>query len=173
MKLRLPLLLPVAVSLLVLGALAAACDGDDGLTLEEYFQKVEALDEELDERAEALALEFPEEFASEEEEVSAIQGFFAAAVPILAEFVDAIDDLDPPAEIEDAHEEVVDSGRDFVTEAEELTNELADVGSSSELSLEVFDDPEYEAASDRFLQACFALQDIADANGIDVDLTCR
>ncbi len=170
MKLHVRLLLPIGVSLLVLGNIAAACDGDDGLTLEEYFQQVEALDEELDERAEAL--EFPEEFASEEVQVLAFQDFYAAVVPILAEFVDAIDDLGPPAEIEDAHEEVVDSGRDFVTKAEELTNELADVGSSSELE-EVFDDPEYEAASDRFLQACFALQDIADAKGIDVDLTCR
>ncbi len=153
-------------------ALVAACGGGGGqeLTLEEYFEQVEALDEELDERAEAL--EFTEEFASEEEDALAFQDYFAAVIPILAEFVDAIDDLGPPAEIEDAHEEVVDSGRDFVADAEELTNELADVGSSSELE-EVFDDPEYEAASDRFLQACFALQDIADANGIDVELTCR
>lgn len=170
MKLRLRLLLSIGVSALVLGTLAAACDGDDGLTLEEYFQQVEALDDELDERFEALELR--EEVASQEEQVLLFQDFFAAVIPILAEFVDAIDDLDPPAEVEDAHEEVVDSGREFVADAEELTNELADVGSSSELE-EVFDDPEYEAASDRFLQACFALQDIADANGIDVVLTCR
>ena len=169
MKLSLRLLLPIGVLLLVLGTLAAACGGD-GLTLEEYFQQLEALDQDAEAGIEAL--ELPEEFASEEEQVAAFQDFFAASVPIIAEFVDAIDDLEPPAEIEDAHEEAVDSGRDFVTEAEELTNELADVGSSSEL-VEVFDAPEYEAASDRFDQACFALQDIADANGIDVDLTCE
>ena len=164
--------LSLTVLLLAVGTLAGACDGDDGLTLEEYFQQVETLDEELDERVEAL--EFTEEFASEEEDTLAFQGYFAAGVPILAEFVDALDDLDPPAEIEDAHEEVVDSGRDFVTEYEELVNELlADAGPSSALSLRAFDNPEYEAASDRFLHACFALQDIADANGIEVDLTCR
>ena len=169
MKLRLSAIFLIAAALL---ALVAACGGGGGeeLTLVEYFQQVETLDDELDERFEALELR--EEFASQEEQVLAFQDFFAAVIPILAEFVDAIDDLDPPAEVEDAHEEVVDSGREFVADAEELTNELADVGSSSELE-EVFDDPEYEAASDRFLQACFALQDIADANGIDVVLTCR
>ncbi len=170
MKLHLRLLLPIGVLLVALGTIAAACDDDDGLTLEEYFQQVEALDEELDERVEAL--DFPEEFASEEEDALAFKDFFAAVVPILAELVDAIDDLDPPAEVEDAHNETVDSGREFVADADELTNELADVGSSSELE-ELFDDPEYVAASDRFDQACFALQDIADANGIDVELTCR
>ncbi len=166
MKLRLFALFLIAAALL---ALVAACDGDDGLTLEEYFQELETLDQDAEAGIEAL--EFPEEFASEAEQIEAFQDFFAAIIPILAEFVDAIDDLDPPAEVEDAHEEAVDSGREFVTDAEELTNELADVGSASELE-EVFDDPEYEAASDRFDQACFALQDIAEANGIDVDLTC-
>ena len=73
MKLRLRLLLSIGVSALVLGTLAAACDGDDGLTLEEYFQQVEALDDELDERFEALELR--EEFASQEEQVLAFQDF--------------------------------------------------------------------------------------------------
>ena len=157
-----------AVALLV--AAFAACDGDGGLTLEEYFQQLETLDQDAEAGIEALG--FPEEFASEEERVLAIQDFFAASVPIIANFVDAIDDLDPPTEAEDAHNEAVDAGRDFVIEAEDLTNELADVESSSELE-EVFDAPEYDAASDRFDQACFDLQDIADANSIDVDLTCE
>ena len=160
----------VAALALVIAVLAAACGGNGGLTLEEYLQQLETLDQEAEAGIEAL--EFPEEFASEEEQVLAFQDFFAAVVPIIADLVDAIDDLDPPAEAEDAHNEAVDAGRDFVTEAEDLTNELADVGSSSELE-EVFDAPEYDAASDRFDQACFDLQDIADANSIDVDLTCE
>ena len=170
MKPRLIVPLFIVALLLAVGATAVGCGGNGELTLEEYFQQVDTLDQDAEARIEAL--ELPEEFASEEEQVLAVQDFFAVSVPIIADFVDAIDDLDPPAEAEDAHNEAVDAGRDFVTEAEDLTNELADVGSSSELE-EVFDAPEYDAASDRFDQACFDLQDIADANSIDVDLTCE
>ena len=170
MKLHLSLLL--GAILLVLGTAAAACDGDGGLSLEEYFQQLEAVTADADAAGDLVFADFPEEFASEEEQVLAFQDFYAAFVPIIADFLDAIDDLDPPAEAEDAHNEAVDAGRDFVTDLEDLTNELADVGSSSELE-EVLDDPELDAASDRFDQARFALQDIADANSIEVDLTCQ
>ena len=44
--------------------------------------------------------------------------------------------------------------------------------STSDLE-ELLDAPELEAASDRFDQACFDLQDIADVNDIDVDGECQ
>ena len=44
MKPRLFVLLFIAVLLLVLGTIAAGCDGDDELTLEEYFAQVETLE---------------------------------------------------------------------------------------------------------------------------------
>lgn len=46
--------------LLVLGSIGMACGGDDRLTLEEYFERFEAIDAELDAKLEALFEAFPE-----------------------------------------------------------------------------------------------------------------
>ncbi len=173
MKLRLRLLLPIGVSLLVLGINAAGCDGDDELTLEEYFGQVEALDEEATAQTEALGFPEEQEFASEEEQIEAFREFFEGSVRIFTDLVDALDDIDPPAEVEGPHEEAVAAGTELVDTFQDLTDRMADVESTSELeALFEEDDPEVEAASDRFDNACFALEDIADANGIAFDLEC-
>ena len=172
MKPRLFVLLFIAVLLLALGTIAAACGDDDELTLEEYFQRVEGLSDEADERFEPLVEALDQEFESEADQVEATRAFFNADIPILRDFVDALDDLDPPTEVEDPHDEAVAGGAEMVEFLADFTDRFADVESTSELE-ELLDAPELEAASDRFDKACFALQDIADANGIVVDLECE
>ncbi len=161
----------LAVLLLTFGTIAAACD-DDGLTLEEYFREVEALSNGADERFEPLVEALNQEFDSEAEQIEATRDFFNADIPILRDFGDALDDFDPPAEVEDPHEEAVAGIAELVEFLQDFTDRFADVESTSDLE-ELLDAPELEAASDRFDQACFDLQDIADANSIDVDLTCE
>ncbi len=157
--------------LLALGTTAAACGGDD-LTLEEYFQRMETLDDAANERFEPLVEALDQEFESEADQVEATRAFFNADIPILRDFVDALDDLDPPTEVEDPHEEFVAAGRDQVDAFQDLTGRMTVVESISELE-ELLDDPELDAASDRFDKACFELQEIAADNGIAFDLGCE
>lgn len=165
----------IAALLLAVGAAGTACGGGNGdgeLTLEEYFLRFEGAQDEADERFEPLVEALNQEFDSEAEQIEATRDFINADIPILRDFVHAVDDLDPPAEVEDPHEEAVAGGAELVEFLQDFTDRFADVESTSELE-ELLDAPELEAASDRFDKACFALQDIADANGIDVDLECE
>jgi hypothetical protein len=166
-------LLPIGVSLLVLGIIAAGCDGDGELTLEEYFGQLEALKEETDAQTEALGVPEEQESDSEEEQIEAFRESFEGSVRIFTDFVDALDDIDPPAEVEGPHEESVAAGRELVDTFQDFIDGMADVESTSELDA-VFEEegPGFEAASDRFDNACFALEEIADANGIAFDLEC-
>ena len=158
--------------LLVLGTIAAACGDDGELSLEEYFQQVDQVGDDFDTRTEALEDAFPAAF----EEPAATRDLFNAGLPIFSDFVDAIDDIDPPAAVEDEHNEAVAAGQAFEERIEDLVNRLADVESASELEdlfTELEEDPEFTAAEERFEAACLSLQGIADANGIAVDLECE
>ena len=166
MKLRLFLRLSVAILLLTFGTVLAACGGDDDeLTLEEYFQRFQAIGDDADERLEALHKDGDNEFASEEEELQAYRDFVDAGAQIQRDFVDALDDIEPPPEVEDPHNQLVDA-------LPELLDLLQDLVAAVESVFELQEppDPELEAAQDRSDQACFELQDIADANGIDVHI---
>ena len=171
MKLRLSALFLIAASLL---ALVAACGGGGGeeLTLEEYFRRIQALSDEVDERFDPLVEALNQEFDSEAEQIEATRVFFNADMPILRDFEDGLDDLDPPAEVEGAHQEFVAANTELVDTLQDVTDRMADVASTSELQ-ELLDAPELEAATTRFDNACFSLEDIADANGIAFDLECE
>ena len=157
MKLRLSLLL--GATLLVLGIIAAGCDGDGELTLEEYFQRLDELNDDAEERFDA----FEEESNSVEDEIEALRDFYNTRGSIFRDFIDAVDDIDPPPEAEEAHKEFVQAGEDFG----DVFVRFADVESASELE-ELNNDPEVIAVSERFEQACFKLREIADTRGIDL-----
>jgi hypothetical protein len=168
----------IAVLLLAFGAFAAAC-GDDGnggggeLTLEEYFERLDAIMEDTNSQMDAL--EDPEErdLASEEEQLEAIRDFyFDANLAIIKGGFDEIEGLDPPAEVEDAHDALLAAGGDTVAAYEDVGSQLAEAESLADLQ-ELFDDGGFEAASERFEQACLELRGIADENEIDLDLVCQ
>ncbi len=168
----------ITVLLLAFGAIAAAC-GDDGngdggeLTLEEYFERLDAIMEDIDSQIDAL--EDPEEMdlASEEEQLEAMRDFFDALLPIIQGAFNEIEGLDPPAEVEDAHDALLAAGDDFVAAFEAPASRLAEAESLADLEGGLFeDDSAFGSAGARSAQACFALQGIADDNDIDVDLRC-
>ncbi len=166
-----PLFIPTL--LLVVAIIGLACGGDGELTLEEYFGQVEALDEETEAQTEALGFPEEQEFASEEQ-IEAFRDFFEGSVRFLSTFKTSLQDIDPPAAVEVDHNEVLDAGGKFVNLLQGVQVRLADVESTSELEA-LFEekDPEIEAARDRFDQACLDLEEIAQANGIVVNLRCE
>ncbi len=119
----------LGATLLVLGTVAAACDGDDRLTLEEYFERFEA-----------------------------IAGFPVSVTDAL----DQLEELNPPSEAEDAHDEFLAAGRELVE-----VFEISEVEQSGE---EV--EGAQEEAQERFDAACLDLVGVGEANGIAVDVSC-
>ena len=178
MKARfLPLALITAV-LLAFGALAAGCGGGGTLTIEEYFQELGRLNASAEERIDAVyEAAFAEvdeanfESLPLEEQVEVFKDIFDAFPPLLENFLDDAKDLDPPAEVEDLHNDSVRAGDDFLEAIRDVAGQIDDVQSQVELDA-LAEDEATDAASERFDQACVALQDLADENDIDVDLAC-
>ena len=170
----------IAAALLALGTIAAACGGGDELTLEEYFEQAQVISDDADEEFEALYADIPdeddEEFFSNEENLPVIKDFAARFPVIFRDTLDDVEALDPPAEAEDAHDEFLAAGRDMLALFEGLTSPVEEAESISEAE-ELFgigeEDPEIEAADQRFTDACLALEGVADDNGIVVDFDCE
>jgi len=163
-----------AALLLALGALAAACGGGgEGLSLQEYFQQFDAIQKDAEARFEALATPDPQ--ATREEIAAVFLAFIKEAVAINGDTRDALADLDPPAEVKDAHNEFVGALGEAVEVTQGLSARIPDALSLAEaeaLFSELFAEPEAAAAFQRFSDACLALQDVADQNNIAVDLAC-
>lgn len=162
----------IAVVLLVaLGAFALAC-GDGGgeeLTLEEYFQQLGRIKNEMDEREGAIESRF---FPAANEDPALAREAYDEFAAIYRDWVSALRAVDPPAEAEGAHQELSAALKALQEPLEDRVARLADVRSTSELEnvlTEFREQPEFDAAARRFSDACFALQKIADDNNIAVN----
>ncbi len=177
MKARfLPLAL-IAALLLAFGAIAAAC-GDDGnggeLTREEYFERLETHGQDYDDAGNALDEEMEGKFdpaASEDEQVEVFRDFLDEALPLVSDFVNDLDDLDPPAAAADAHNDAVDAGQDLVEMFENVIVVAEDADSFADVAA-LLEAPGFTEASDTFTNACLALEGVAAENDIDIDLRC-
>ena len=168
-------LITLSLGIVLLGAIAAACGGGgdgEALTLEEYFQRLDVLVDSVAESSQSLGDDASADLdpsASLEEQIEASRSFLSAFAASIATFLDDIRDIDPPAEVEDAHDAFVEAAGDFVESSEDLIGQLDDVASLADFGVvfAAFDelgDPE---------EACLDLQAIADENSIAVDLNCE
>lgn len=175
MDVRLGAASAVAAAVLVVGGVLAGCGGDSGgeeITLQEFYQRLDEIFDGVDERFEALEEECRAADASEEAQIESARCFFATSAEVFDESLDGIRDLIPPTEAEDAHREYLASGAEVSRFVEEFLAGPTDVGSVTELD-EFLADPELEQASERFDNACYALQAVADENEVDIDLGCE
>ena len=164
---------------LVLGvsALPAACDGGGGLSLEEYFQKVDAIGDETDQQgdeADRLLDDF-DPSAPAEEQIAAFQAYAEALVALVRDFHDRLAEIDPPEEVADSHDEWVGQVGEYLELVEEVGDRVADVESTEDverLGNELFGSPEATDLFSRVDQTCQELQGIADDNGVEVDMEC-
>ena len=181
-------LLLTLVPVLALATAAAACGGDGGrLTLEEYFERFAAIQERMEALVEEADTSQPAvtvtpatpgaataEAASDQEQIDAQLEPLAASLPVLADFTEALVGIDPPAEVEDLHNEFVDMLREVTAINQDIVDQLEDAASSSDLE-EVVEStrPQFIRVLERGARVCSELQEVADANGIDVDLGCE
>lgn len=158
--------------------------GDDGgddtsasPELEDYFAEIEAIFEEADAASDELDTAFDEAIdaaTTVEEEVFTLQEFLLESRKTIAGALDDLEDVDPPEEVEDAHNDFVQAGRDLVDVSEQFSEGLQDVETEDDLNA-LNDElgPGGQEAADAADAACFELQDVADAAGIAVDLNCE
>jgi hypothetical protein len=174
---RLGLLARGAVFLLAAAVFAGACSStdSDSLTLDEYFAEFEAVDADVDSQFEALFADFPEDedaFA-DEANLELFKDLLAGFPRITGDWVDSAKDLDPPAEVEDAHNDLIDAGEALLVAHEERAEVMGDAETMAELetiSREV--DPSTTVAEAARDAACLAVVNIAIANDIHVSITC-
>ena len=146
-------------------------DGGDGaagpLTLEQYFDKLQPLATKLDEDGNALDQRIRGTL-----DIDEAKSVFGEYVTVLEGFVDELETLEPPAQAQQAHDGAVAAGRAFAAEFQRAV----DQGRDAETFEDLFAGAEGEsfgAASEAFTATCFALEQVADDNGITVDLGCR
>jgi hypothetical protein len=156
-------------------ALVVACGGSDNggveLSLEQYFDEVSSIVEDLEEQTATFDQPLEQEFDSEAEQIEAFRDGFTTALPVFQDFVDDLDNLEPPAVAADAHSELVAGLADFIGGLEDLIEQLADVETSAEFTeLLLGPDFGFGAGTARLAVACLELQAIADDNDIDADV---
>lgn len=163
--------------LLACAAFAVACsDGGGGaLTLEEYFQKLDAIQEGNDATfatQEASAPE-PSPDASGEDLAALFRDSVTVSASTLRDAGTAADDLEPPDEVADAHADIVAAINGAADALDSAADAIPDTLTREELdSGEFFNNEDLNAAFDAITTACNALEAIATANNITVDLAC-
>jgi hypothetical protein len=157
--------------------LLAACGGDGGegeeLSLEEYFQQFDAIEEvmytsigTLEEESEGVV----------GEDIETTQDYIAGYHDIVEQGLNDVRALQGPSEVGDAQDEFAAALSSMISLWDDLSDRLADVETTSELQdllLGIQNDAQWLDASQQFTDACLELQGIADDNGIQVVLDCE
>lgn len=162
---------------LVAGAACGGGGGGSALTLEEYFQQMETIAGDLDQRSNELSDRYDQDVnnaASEEEVLKLTAQFFEDGAAATRSALDRVEKLRPPSEAKDEHEEFLAAGRAIVDLFDGIIERAKAAKSADDIQAlgNDLDNPPYSDASKRADDACFALQEVADQNNIDVDLTC-
>ena len=165
---------------LMAGALSSCGDGDEQLSLEEYFTRLDKLSDAAYERYVDLA-EGPafEEDDPLDEKRASLRNRYQTGLEIHEEALRSVEELNAPPEARDAHNDLLAGMRGVLPALQEFSRRAAEVESQSDLEEfisilesedEVESDPEAEAAYERQKAACDELQRIAEDNNIDVEL---
>jgi hypothetical protein len=170
-------LLTGMIALVAMAATAVGCgggDGDTGVTSEEYFRQVEALVGDVDQQSAALESQWQEKLASansDQERLELVRDFYYNLFSLSDDFRDGLADIEPPEEVKEAHEALVELAAEFSSAWSAISDGVKNAASEDELGA-ILNDDQFTAVGQRFEQGCVELQRIADDGGIDVDLKC-
>jgi hypothetical protein len=177
----------IVVALAVVGLLAAqACGGgsssDDGrLSMDEYFTRLEQISNDLfaqtddDAATESMSnaiAAMVEDGEVSEVNINVVTESLDAYLAIVQDFFDQLDVLEPPGDVEAAHDELVSSTAAVMDEFAAFSDDMSGVESVAELNDLALglSDRLYAAGGTAFDGACHDLQDAADEADIDVDI---
>jgi hypothetical protein len=118
---------PLAVLLTLTALLAlAACGGDEGLSAEEYRSQARQICQDADRATEAV--EEPTRATSQ-----AIVDYFKRLLQANERSTKRFESLDPPDELQDAHDDALRANRDGVREVRRVISELEEGGEPREV----------------------------------------
>lgn len=170
MKIRNLGLVCVLAPLAAFGAFAAACGGgSDQLTMEEFFTRVQTLDDQFSEDGDALDARFNDLTA--DSSVEDATDLFNDQIDLIDAFVEDLADLNAPPEAQAVQDEAVTAGREVVQAFRDALDEASDAETIDDFAV-IFNSDELNTTFDRFDQACVAAETMAIDNGITVDYSC-
>ena len=178
---RLGLFALPAAFVAIFAVLIAGCGGggSDPLTLEEYFAQFEAIDADVDAQFEAafeeVFADFPDEedIFADEANLPLLKEVSRAFPRITSDSLDRLKELDPPSEVEDAHNDMVAALADLLVAFEEGIEVFDEAETMAEF--ETLNDelqPDIDAAQTLVADACFAVVAIGVDNGIANNISC-
>ncbi|MDH3606757.1 MAG: hypothetical protein OER12_07160 [Acidimicrobiia bacterium] len=170
--------LRVRIALLVAAAIiVAACSA--GSTADDYFADLagatSSLDDALDEveasfNAGLLDINF-EANGADQQFIDLFQASIGAVNEAFAGFAQGLSDLDPPPELAAAHQEALDAGLSVVADYEARSDQLGSIATVADIDVYA-EGLATSVARTRFVASCNELQEIADRDRIEVDLSC-
>ena len=186
MKLRSFTLVLIAVSLLAIGSLAAACGGGDdddgdgngggGTPLESYFAELISLRQTFEAQGDAMKADLEGGLAdteSAEDTIDVFDDFIEDATEAAEDFRDNLDELEAPSEVGSLHNELVALLDDAISS---LDGKASDIGDVEDLEgiVSLGTDVEAEVTELRTQTeaVCSRFQGVADDNAVEVDLDC-
>lgn len=137
--------------------------------LEEYFQDLDGLEDEL--RSGAASVDEGLAALTDSTAPDEVIAAFEEAKAVVDEFVAGMQDLDPPAEAAAAHEETI-VGYQAVSGIVSDAIDVVEGGGTAQDAAALLSSPEAVEADTALDATCKALQTLATDNGIDVDLGC-
>ena len=166
--------LMVVVAIVTGSLLLAACGGGgEELSLDEYFQQLDSIEEGIKTGTAALDEASAGVIG---EDVEATRDYVDGYHDIVEQGVNDMKDLDPPSETGDAHDEFVAALSGMLPLWQDLSDQLKDIETTSEMQTLLMgtqaEEP-WQTAMQRFADACLDLQGIADEKAIDVELDCE
>lgn len=173
--------LMLAAGLAVVALAAAACGGgsSDPLALDGYLSQVEALDDQAEQEQNQLEATFQDEYGNEDPNappsaafLAGLRAYYEELVVIGREYINDVDDLDPPDEAQEAHDEYVASYDEVLVELNDVIDQVEGVTTAGALD-DLLSSGPMTAAFERADEACRGLQSVADEGNFDIDFECR
>jgi len=170
----------ISVALIAAAGLAwtaAGCkDGGGGaLSLDEYFEEYEQLDNEAENGTADLEREYDAALTSttlNDDVRTDLQEFYTKQIDVRQEYVDEISKLDPPNEAQAAHDASISSYEAVLAAFTGIIDDIGEAQTASDLET-IFSGEGLSAAIEAATKACIDLQQVADDNNINVNLECE
>jgi hypothetical protein len=159
----------------------SACGGGggDALSLDEYLSEMERLDNEAEARQATLQQQFESATVGESGSGAltdvykeALETYYVGLVDAGKDFINAVDDLEPPDEAQDVHDEYVAAYDELLVQLNTVIDGVPDLTTGGDRDA-LLSNPDLDAAFERGNAACAGLQQLATDNNVDVDFGCQ
>ena len=176
------LLLFLSVTLLAVGAIT--CGGDNGRPNEEvkaalsaYFDKYLAVHKDVNARIVALKTKYPKGYVDLADKSAAdlqqTKDSYRDYATLFDEFDSRVHALDPPAEISDLVQQVLEADQAVSAINHARLAKLEGASSTADVDMIFAQDPGFTAAVNRTVEVCTSMIERAKQYEYELDLPCR